>query len=95
MQAESKLFIQDTQFLDIVAISSGGFEPIGVIVAQQSQSMIIDQSIFSGNMNTDIYSDRTPVIVTKSLFMNGRQQPYVKVMGSSLALQSSKLRNNR
>ena len=56
--------------------------------------MIIDQSIFSGNMNTDIYSDRTPVIVTKSLFKNGNQEPYVKVMGSSLILQSSKLRDN-
>ena len=48
--------------------------------------MIIDQSIFSGNMNTDIYSDRTPVIITKSLFKNGNQEPYVKVMGSSLIL---------
>ena len=71
LQAESKLFIQDAQFIDILALEVDGFEASGVIVGWQSESIVIDQSTFSGNQNTNVFSDRTSVTITNSVFKHG------------------------
>ena len=89
LQAESKVFVQDSAFLDILALEVGGFQASGVIVGWQSENIIIDQSVFSGNENINIYSDRTPVTVTRSKFKHGMKNPYITVYGSTLTLQSS------
>ena len=91
LQGESKVFVQDSEFTDILALKDGGFEATGVIVGWQSESIIIDQSIFSGIENTNIYSDRTPVTITRSEFKHGKRSPYVAVHGSTLTMQSSKM----
>ena len=66
-----------------------------MIVGKQSESIIIDESNFSGNENTNIYADRTSVIITRSEFKNGKSNPYVTVLGSSLVMQSSKMMDSK
>ena len=69
LQSGSQVFIQDSSLTKMVSHESYNFNKTGVIVAQNSEQIFIDQVIMSDNDNTNVFSDRTPVIVSNSDFV--------------------------
>jgi len=60
-----------------------------VIVGHQSSYILVENSVFSGNRNSAIDSDRTPVEIRNSTFTDGNVDSFVKVAGESLIVYNS------
>ena len=69
------------------------YEGTGVIVGKQGGSISVINSNFTANDCSYIYSDRTPVEIAHSRFVEGKRSPYVNMKGSILSVFASDFSN--